>query len=358
MYELLITGPLAAILAAFFIHRCRIPAERLGLVDAPGGRKVHEGHTPLVGGIGMFVAFACCALLLGSSLQPYRGLFAGMALLLVSGVLDDLQDLRPKEHFVIQMLAAGILVIWGGLTVESLGVVIPTLGPLEFGLLAVPFTLLCVVGLINAINMKDGADGLAGSVTLVMLFWLSVIGTTAGDPSALALPVLLACSVLGFLAFNFPHRWRPRASVFMGNSGSMVLGFAVAWFAIELTFQHGTGVPPVTIAWILALPVFDTISLMLRRVAKGQNPMAGDREHLHHVFQRVGFSSRETVYILAGISFAMGAVGVGGWWSGVPEWTLWPPLLAVFALHYWFVRHAWRSMRLHRHERRRRREVV
>lgn len=348
MNELIVLGPLTAALSGYLIHRGRMPAERIGLVDVPGGRKTHEGHTPLVGGIGMFAAFALCSLLVESALQPYRGLFAGMGLLLITGVFDDLQDLRLKERFALQVLAGIVLVSWGGLTIQSLGTIIPAFGPVDLGILAIPFTLLCVVGLINAVNMKDGADGLAGGVTLVMLFWLSVIATTADDPSALALPVLLGSSVLGFLAFNFPHRWRAKASVFMGDSGSTMLGFALAWFAIELAFEQGTGVPPVSIAWILALPVFDTILLMLRRVAKGQSPMAGDREHLHHIFQRAGFPARATVYILAGISFAMGAIGVGGWWLGVPEWTLWPPLLAVFALHYWFVRHAWRSMRFMR----------
>jgi UDP-GlcNAc:undecaprenyl-phosphate GlcNAc-1-phosphate transferase len=134
-----------------------------------------------------------------------------------------------------------------------------------------------------------------------------------------------------------------------------MLGFAVSWFAIELAFRHDTGVPPVTIAWILGLPVFDTVSLMLRRVIKGQSPLSGDREHLHHIFQRAGFSIRATVYILASIAFGMGAIGVGGWLMGVPEWMLWPPLLAMFALHYWFVRHAWRNMRLMRRARRRNR---
>lgn len=349
MTDLLIIGPLAAALSAYLIKRCRLPAERVGLVDVPGGRKKHEGHTPLVGGIGMFLAFAVCALLVDFALGPYRGLFAGMALLLVTGVLDDLQDLRPKEKIAFQLLAAGILMVWGGLMVESLGVVVPTLGPIDLGLAAaLPFTVVCVVGLINAINMKDGADGLAGSIILVILFWLSVIGWTSGTSSAFVLPGLLACTVIGFLVFNFPHRWRASASVFMGDSGSTMLGFAVAWFAIEITFRHATGVPPVTVAWILALPIFDAVSLMMRRMAKGQSPLTGDRDHLHHVFQRAGFSIRTTVYILASTTFVMGGIGVGGWYFSVPEWMLWVPLVAIFGLHFWFVRYAWRSMRVMR----------
>lgn len=345
MTDLLILAPLSFALAAYFTYRFRAPAERLGIVDAPGERKLHNGPTPLVGGLAMFAAFAFCALLLDSALQPYRALFAGMSLLVITGMLDDLHDLRALEKLVLQLLAAAALIFWGDLVIAHLGA-LPGLGHVELVWMAVPFTALCVVGLVNAVNMIDGADGLAGSVVLAMLFWLAVIAVGAEGPTVLALPVLLGCAVLGFLAFNFPVPWRPQASVFMGDSGSTMLGFAVAWLAIEVTFRQGTGVPPVVIAWILAPPVFDTMSLMLRRMLKGQSPMAPDREHLHHVFQRAGFSAHATVYVLAALSFAMGGIGVGAWWLGVPEWMLWPPLLAVLVLHFLFVQHAWRAVRL------------
>jgi len=215
----------------------------------------------------------------------------------------------------------------------------------ELGWMAVPFTLLCVVGLINAVNMLDGADGLAGGVMLSVLFWLCVIGVSAAEYEAMLLPALLACALIGFLAFNFPFR-EEGASVFMGDSGSTMLGFGVAWFAIELAFEQGTGVPPVVIAWILALPIFDTISLMLRRVLKGQSPMSPDREHLHHIFQRAGFGPAATAYICIGLAFLFGAVGVGSWWLDVPQAWMWPPLLVLFVLHALFVQHAWRAVRV------------
>jgi len=123
MTELLLLGPLTAILAVYFIQRFRLPADRLGLVDVPGGRKHHNGHVPLVGGIGVFVAFAFGALLIESGLQPYRPLFAGMGLLLITGMLDDLHDLSAREKIVLQALAGVVLVFWGGLVIEHLGTV-------------------------------------------------------------------------------------------------------------------------------------------------------------------------------------------------------------------------------------------
>ena len=345
MHELLLLSPVTLAVTLYLIHRLRLPAERFGLVDTPGGRKDHEDDTPLVGGTGMFAGFAFGALLLSSGLNPYRPLFAGMGLLLIVGLLDDLHDLSAREKISLLLGAALVLVIWGGLQIEHLGL-LPGVGWLELGWLAVPFTVVCVVGLINSVNMLDGMDGLAGSIVLAMLFWLVVIGLGAEAFTAVALPVLLASAVIGFLFFNFPVPGRRCASVFMGDSGSTILGFALAWFAIDLVFGQGIDVPPVTIAWIMALPIFDAITLMIRRAMKGRNPMAADQEHLHHIFVRAGFSARSTVYLAALATFLLGGVGVLGWKLGVPEWIMWLPLLATFAVHWFVVRHAWRAMRI------------
>lgn len=346
MLDFFVLAPLTAGISAFLIHRLRQPAMRLGLVDLPDTRKTHNGHVPLVGGVAMFIAFAIGALLADASLTPYRPLFAGATLLLVSGILDDLRDLGAIEKLCFHLLGAGILVLWGGLSIDTLGV-LPLVGEVRLGFMGAPFTLICVVGFINAINMIDGLDGLCGGVVLSILFWLALAGAIAGAPAAaLILPVVLAASVLGFLLFNMPRKGTREPGVFMGDSGSTMLGFVIAWLAIELVFQRGLDIPPVSVAWVLALPVFDTISLMIRRALKGQNPMTSDREHLHHVFERAGFSRPVTAYILIGCSFVLGAVGIGVWGAGIPESALWPPLLLLLGLYFGFIIRAWRAMRL------------
>jgi UDP-GlcNAc:undecaprenyl-phosphate GlcNAc-1-phosphate transferase len=328
----------------FLIHHLRRPAVNLGLVDIPGGRKAHDGHVPLVGGVGVFAAFSLVALLLPQDLGLYRGLFFGMGILLIAGILDDLHDLRARGKLVIQVIAAVVLVLWGGHSVPHLGQW-PGADPLSLGLLAVPFSILCVVGFVNAVNMLDGVDGLAGGVVLVMLAWLMAAAYLVGHPEKALLPALLAAAVAAFLLFNFPHPWRRCASVFMGDAGSLLLGFAVAWFAVDLASSAADELPPMTIAWILALPVLDALTLMARRLHKGQNPMTPDREHLHHIFQRAGFSIRGTVYILLTLVFLMGGVGMAGWWAGVPDWLMFAALLVFFAGHVYFVLHAWRMVR-------------
>ncbi len=357
MVEGALLAPLTAVFAAYLIHRLRFPAERLGLVDEPGGRKVHVGQIPLVGGVAIFAAFALTALLLSSDLQPYRPLFAGMGLLLITGVLDDLHDLHALEKLLLQVLAGVVLVVWGGLTVAHLGR-IPPLGLFELGWLAAPFTIVCVVALINAVNMIDGIDGLCGGVVFAALGWIVVVAAVAGGSgSALALPILLAAAVLGFLAFNLPHRWRGHAAAFMGDSGSTMLGFALAWFAIECAFRTEGAVPPVVVAWILALPISDTIALTSRRLLKGQSPMVCDREHLHHLLERAGFGKCSACYLLVGASALFGGIGVGGWLLGVPVWVLWVGLVLLIAGHFVLVHHAWRALRWLRRARWAEREV-
>jgi len=343
----------AFLISLFLVFLLRRPALHLGLVDIPGGRKTHEGHVPLVGGIALFAGFTFVALLIEEDLGPYRGLFWGMGVLLIAGILDDLRELKPRYKALAQLIATGSLILWGDNVVSHLGQW-PGMDPLWLGWLAVPFTLLAVVGLINAVNMMDGADGLAGGIVLVMLGWLAVVAGLTEQTGPIYLLATLAGSVLGFLAVNFPHPWRSCASVFLGDSGSMLLGFGLAWLAVELVYTGSGAVAPGAVAWILGLPVFDTLSLMVRRLGKGQHPMAPDREHLHHIFQRAGFSLRGTVYILVTIAFVMGGVGVGAWQLGVPDWVMILGLLVLFAGHLYFVQHAWRMVRVMRWMRSRR----
>lgn len=345
MHELALLAPFTAAFTVYLIHRLRGPAEQLGLVDEPGGRKSHVGNVPLVGGVAIFAAFALTALLLPSELQPYRPMFAGIGLLLITGLLDDLRDLRAFERLAFQVLAGTIVVVWGGLWIEHLGRV-PLIGMFQFGWLSGPFTVLCVVVLINAVNMIDGMDGLCGGVVFAALAWLVTLAAVAGGSgSGLALPILLAAGVLGFLVFNLPLPWRSRAAVFLGDSGSTALGFVLAWFAIEAVFGMNGSVPPIVVAWILALPVSDAIALTLRRLLKGQSPMASDREHLHHVLERAGLANSTACYVLLACSVVFGGVGVGGWLLGVPEWVLWIGLIALFAGHFLLVHRAWRILR-------------
>lgn len=323
----------------------RTPAWRLGLVDYPGGRKHHDTATPLIGGIAIFGAFVLAALATDVALRPYAALFAAMAVLLVCGILDDLHELHGTTKLAVQIVAASLVVAWGGMAVTELAVLEPV-GTLRLGDWAVPLTLFGIVGLVNALNMLDGLDGLAGAASLAMLFWLGVAAHFNGFPAVQALAAVIAAALIGFLVFNVPHRFRRKASVFLGDAGSMVLGVAIAWFCIELT-QSGADAPvsPVAIGWIIALPVMDTASLMLRRILKGRSPFLADREHLHHLFIRAGYPPGQACWALAGIAFTFGGVGVLFSVYGVPDAVMAIGLLVAITLHFVFVRYAWRTMK-------------
>ncbi|MCE9664047.1 undecaprenyl/decaprenyl-phosphate alpha-N-acetylglucosaminyl 1-phosphate transferase [Halomonas sp. M5N1S17] len=333
---------LAMVLSAIAIAVLRRPAAAVGLADKPGGRKQHQGVVPLTGGLGVFIGFLLIQPFLPVEQGGHGPLFAGMALLVACGVIDDARDMLSTVKLGVQLMAAVLMVAWGRQLVTTLGHY-PLVGEVQLGWLAVPVTVVAVAGLVNAVNMMDGIDGLAGGTVLVMLTWLGVIAALQGQVSLLVVITSLAAAVVGFLFFNMRHPWRKQASVFMGDAGSMALGFAIAWFVIELSQQEGAVLSPVAYGWVLVMPVMDTLSLMIRRIRKGRSPFSADRDHLHHIFLRAGFSPGAATMALMGLTAALGAVGVLGSLLGVPDVLLLLGLIGVGVAHYVFIRHAWRT---------------
>ncbi|MCG5539073.1 MraY family glycosyltransferase [Halorhodospira sp. 9622] len=335
---------------AFLLLVLRRPALEAGLVDRPCDRKRHGRVVPLIGGICILLGFAAASLPADFGLRDYQGLFAGMTVLLLVGVVDDLVDIEAWAKFAAQVFAALLMTTWSGLVVEDLGQLFGPQVSLELGILAVPFTVLCVVGLVNAINMFDGVDGLAAGTVAAALGWLVLAGAFNGGASWLVLAGLLLASVCAFLIFNMRNPWRRKAACFLGDSGSMMLGFALAWFAVEAAQGEHALLPPVAIAWILALPVLDTLTLMGRRILRGRHPFQPDREHLHHIFYRAGFTPGQTVAVLVLTTVLLGGVGVLGTGLGVPEWVLAVLFVPVVLAHVLAQARAWRFARLMRRQ--------
>ena len=340
--EKLLLQSLALPVTAMLIIFLRRHAPDLGLVDMPGGRKQHRSLVPLVGGLGMFGGLAVAALAEGGLLTANAALLAGLALLILVGVVDDRKELSPKIRFLIQAMAALIMVYWGGIRLDNLGNLFG-FGNVILGNWSVPMTVFAVLGVINAMNMIDGADGLASGLALIALLMFSLILGTEGGLAGTLLLTLVA-AVIGFMVFNLRTPWRSRASVFMGDAGSMMLGFALAWYAVDLaSVRHA--MTPITAVWILAVPLMDTVSLMIRRIFKGVSPFAPDCEHLHHILQRAGFSHGQTVFIVHAIALLLAGIGVAGWQLGVPEYVMFYAFLALFGLYTYGVLHAWKLMK-------------
>lgn len=337
---------LAFVTTAAVLMVLRRPAVRARLVDAPGGRKRHARAVPLIGGIGIFLGFLVGVFPADFALRDYDALFAGMGLLLLVGVVDDIVNVRASAKLLLQIFVAVLMTVWAGVVVEDLGFLFGGDDPVELGEWSRAFTILCVVGLINAVNMLDGVDGLAAGVVAVALAWLTAAGVLSGAGGWPVLSGLLLAAVLGFLVFNLRNPWRRRAACFLGDSGSMMLGYALAWFAVMAASGDEQALPPVAIGWILALPVIDSVVLMLRRCFKGYHPFQADREHLHHLFLRAGLTPGAAVSVIIAGSALLGAVGFLGGAAEVPDAVLAAAIVPVVVAHGLIHMRAWRFARL------------
>ncbi|HVM24931.1 MAG TPA: MraY family glycosyltransferase [Candidatus Limnocylindrales bacterium] len=287
-------------------------AHRLGLLDLPGGRKIHHVPVPRLGGVAMAIAFGVAVGMaslvspdLGATegLRPNRApaILAGVSVLLVVGVIDDTRGMPALVKLPLQIGAAA-LAWWLGLSIEFLHL---PWGMVELGALSLPLTVAWVVGVINAVNLIDGLDGLATGVVLSVLGAFGLLAAVDGvDPT---LPIVAATggAAVGFLAYNLHP-----ASIIMGDTGSMFLGFVVAALGISLTQD---GVHPVA-PWVpiiaLAVPILDTLWAVIRRTARGEPFFVADRGHIHHQLLRRGLSQRDAMLILTAASAALATLAV------------------------------------------------
>ena len=319
-------------------------APRAGLVDHPGGRKRHHASTPLVGGMAVYSALLLSWLYLGVPSDWMAFLVAGTVLLLV-GVVDDIREISPVHRFAVQFMAILVMIYWGGIRLDSLGELFSNT-PALLGAMAVPFTLFAGAGVINATNMLDGLDGLAGGMLLVFFSILLGLALNAGLMADATLLLVLCATLTGFLLFNFRFVDSRPASIFMGDGGSLLMGMAAAWFLIRFSQDPLNLLNPITAVWLFGLPIMDTVAIMTRRIRRGRSPFAPDREHFHHILLLAGFSVRNSVLIIIGISLVFSIIGLGGQWLGVPEWFMFYSYLLLFGFYYWSMNRAWKIMRL------------
>ncbi len=331
------------IAVALLIPLVRRLAAKTGFLDHPGGRKQHEQAVPPVGGLVIFPVFMLAAAIHGVNVQQ-AWLFAGIALFLIAGALDDRFNLPATAKFTVQWVAALIIVIPGGAVAASMGNLLG-FGPFGWGPGAPIFSAVAAVLLVNAINLIDGLDGLAGGLSFIVLFWFSVCAVAAGRLDVLPLPLILMGALGGFLAHNMRYPGHKRASIFMGDAGSLSLGLSLAWFAMHLSQYKEIVLKPVGVAWLLSLPIYDTCGQFARRISQGRHPFDADHHHFHHHFVFAGLTPGQATAAILSLSFGLGLVGVGGLWLGVPEFVLgylWVALL---------LGHIYMSMRPHRYRR-------
>jgi UDP-GlcNAc:undecaprenyl-phosphate GlcNAc-1-phosphate transferase len=309
----------------------------MNLLDSSGGLKRHGADVPMVGGLAIFAGYF---LAIGSHSFIFEAnafFLMASALLVVIGSLDDRFVLTPVSRLVVQIAVALIAIYGAGLAVETIGAPFSA-GMIEMGWSSVPFTILVIVGGINAWNMIDGIDGLASILAFVSLSCLLIVGGST-IPSLQASMMALLCGIGAFFMFNLPLRRFRRQRTFLGDAGSMFLGLAVVWHSLALTQGTTAVMSPIVALWFVALPVFDVITTTLRRLLKGQSPLAGDRQHLHHLLQDHGLSIRQTLIVMSSMAIVGGGIGLFGHFVGFSDGAL----LLSFALsgvgYFLVVRH-------------------
>ncbi|MGI2027814.1 undecaprenyl-phosphate alpha-N-acetylglucosaminyl 1-phosphate transferase [Endozoicomonas acroporae] len=324
-------------------------ATSLNLVDKPDSRKQHIGAVPLVGGIVIYLTILITALVLGKkSIQLYCYLAAAGALV-ITGALDDRYDISAKIRLLIEFIAALIMIFFAGVYVYNLGdlfgrgdIILPTV-------IAVPFTVLAVAGYINAVNMSDGIDGMAACLSILAVITLMIL---VGGRQAFILPsITLAAALLGFLIFNLQMVRRLR-KVFLGDAGSMLLGFTFAWLVIEYSQNDASGAEifsPITALFVLGLPLVDMLTTIARRIKKGQNPMRPDRTHVHHILLHAGFTPRQTLAIIIVVGAMFHGLGIGLHFGGAPDWLQLIAFLLVCGFYYKAVIHAFKLSNIIQH---------
>ena len=351
-------SPFVACLSAFGITAAllwilRPLAIRIGLVDHPGDRKRHVGSIALVGGVAMFCGLMFSVVMTDVALGGFRAFFTSAALLIIVGILDDFHELPSWARFAAQIVAALLMSLWGGVVVTDLGALTGG-ASVQLGIWAVPFTVFATIGVINAINMIDGVDGLAGGISLVALLLLSWVAQSGGRDADGVVLLVLGCTVAAFLLFNARFPGRRHALVFMGDAGSMLLGFSLAWFAITLSQGTERAMTPVSALWILALPLVDTVAIMIRRSTSGRLLFTAARDHFHHLLLDVGHSVNRTVSVMLGMAAVAGIAGVIGLHAGLSESLMFAGFLAIGLAHLW---NLGRLTRIAAHEARRKRVV-
>lgn len=297
-------GIVAGLITLTALFALRPLASKFQLLDTPGGRKQHNGNVPLIGGISIYVTIAGI-FLAADTIQPeLKWLLGSVGLLVFIGFLDDMFDIKASHKLLGQVIAALIMCIGSGIYIQQIGT-LPDGTVLHIGIWGIPLTIIAVVGVTNAFNFIDGIDGLAGLLAIIAVFGVSSIVLITGGqlvhPESLA---IFRGAIGGYLLVNMAIITRRK--VFLGDAGSMLIGFVVAWIVIYYSqLPIGTSIPTSMALWVLALPLIDTCTLIIRRVMKKESPFLPDREHLHHIFQRLGLSALQTLSTICIISILL-----------------------------------------------------
>lgn len=298
---------LLPIVTSFIVSLLLIPfvkkfAIKIGAIDKPNKRKVHQKVMPRLGGLAIFISFMVGSFLFLPSYINLWPIIIGASIMLFVGIIDDVKGVTAPVKFLGQTIAASVTVMFG---IQIDFITIPNGEVIDFGWTAIPITILWIVAITNAINFIDGLDGLAAGISSIALITISVLALSLGHPLIALLGLILLGSTLGFLVFNFYP-----AKIFMGDTGSMFLGYMISVLSIIGLTKSAAIFSLLIPIIILAVPIIDTAFAIIRRLVQKKPISAPDKFHLHHCIIRLGFSHRQAVvliYLLSSL-FSLAAI--------------------------------------------------
>ena len=331
-------------LVSFVILFCfRKLAKKINLVDRPNERKLHQGLVPLVGGVSIYFTLML-ALWFKPDLLIHSEVYVLCASVLVlMGAFDDKYDVDYRIRLVVQILISCAMIFAAGLSLKSLGHIIFSY-EIDLGPLGYIITIFAVLGAINAFNMVDGIDGLLGGLTIVTFGALAYISYVDGQLLLARFCLLMMIVVIPYICLNLGFPFGVRKKVFMGDAGSMLIGFTVIWVLLQGTQGPKAQMTPVTALWLIAIPLMDMTCTMVRRIRKGVSPFKPDREHLHHICLRAGLSSHQALVVICGVATLLAVAGIVLEYGGVPEWISLLLFVLVFFLYYQLLNNIWRIL--------------
>ena len=294
---------ISTIITILLMPVCINIARKAKILDIPDDRKIHRGPIPRIGGISMAIG-ALIPIVVWTPLNGFIiSIIMGSAIVVIFGLADDLKNIGFKLKFLGQIFAACIVVIYGGIKVNTLSVFAPS-GFFLPVWISIPFTILIIVAVTNAINLSDGLDGLAGGITLLTLLCIGYLSYLNQFQEIKVISVALVGAIFGLLRYN-THP----ATVFMGDAGSQLLGFITITISLALT-RKSSQISIILTLLIMGIPIIDTLSVMVQRIIKGRSPFVADKNHIHHKLMRIGLEHSEsvmTIYlmhaILVGLAF-------------------------------------------------------
>lgn len=327
--------------ATAVLFALRKAAKKIGLVDKPNKRKLHQGAIPLVGGISTCIIVSQF-LTFRPEIIEYSELFVvSIVVLTLVGALDDKFDLSVGLRIAIQALLSIVMMHSTGIELNSLGNLFG-LGNVQLGWLSSIVTVFAVIGAINAFNMVDGIDGLLGGLSIVTFGALAFLLNVESQHGLAYLCVIFITALLPYILMNLGMLGRER-KIFMGDAGSMMIGFTVVWLLLGASqTQSQTLMRPVTALWLIAVPLMDMAAIMIRRIRRGDSPFKPDREHLHHIFQRLGLGPKQTLVVICMIALGFAGFGIYAETVNISEATMFYLFIACFLIYTTLLSYVWR----------------